>query len=136
MATIVKTEKRPLSLFGRLFRGLFLAFNLMMLFWMVSAMGAFSQLRSKSDAESLEQSIGAVAGFGVLIGLWIVIDLVLGILVLTTRAPKVLVEETVKPRWDARFRGNTERPGLGRRRDDRPLQAAAGGTAAGRATAS
>ena len=88
MATIVKTEKRPLSLFGRLFRGLLLAFNLMMLFWMVSAMGAFSQLRSEFDAESLEQSIGAVAGFGVLIGLWIVIDLILRESSCWRRAPR------------------------------------------------
>jgi hypothetical protein len=94
MSTIVRTEKRVRSTFGQIVKWIFVAFNLLMLVWLVSGMSAVSQMTADSDAARAGQVIGATIGFSMVLSIWVMGDLILGLLVLLTRGNTVIVEET------------------------------------------
>lgn len=58
-----------------------------MIFWLVSYFNAISDMGTgKSEAEQVGTAIGATLGTGFLASIWVVGDIILGILVLFTRA--------------------------------------------------
>ena len=95
MPTIVRKEKRQRSTFGKLIKFIFIAFNVSMIIWLVSAMGAISQMPIESDAARVGQALGATIGFSMILSIWMMGDVPLGIFVLLTRGDTVIVEETM-----------------------------------------
>ena len=93
MSTVIRTEKRIRSTFGKIVKWVFIAFNLLMLVWLVGGMGAVSKIPVHSDAERVGQAIGAVLGFSALVAIWFWGDLFLGLFVLLTRGNTIIVEE-------------------------------------------
>jgi hypothetical protein len=94
MATVVRTEKRQRSAFGQLIKWAFIAFNVLMVVWLISGMNAVSQMTVDSDAARAGQAIGATIGFSMVLGIWMMGVVILGLFVLLTRGDKVIVEET------------------------------------------
>lgn len=94
MTTIVRKEKRQRGVFGTFIKWTFIAFNVLMLLWLVSGMSAVSGIRPPTEAGRAGHAIGAAIGFGMILSLWVMGDIILGLLVLLTRGDKVIVEET------------------------------------------
>jgi hypothetical protein len=92
--TIIRTEKRERSLAGKLIKWAFVAFNLLMVIWIVGGLHSVSKIEVHSTAEKLGTGIGAGVGITMLLVLWALGDLILGIMVLVTRGNKVIVEES------------------------------------------
>ena len=90
---IVRTEKRERSVLGKVIKGIFIAFNLLMGLWLVGGLHAASKIQTFSAAEQIGAGIGVTIGVTVLLVLWAVGDLILGVLVLITRGNKVIIEE-------------------------------------------
>lgn len=98
MARIVRTEVRRRSFFGKVFKILFVIFNLLMAAWLVSYWVQIGDLMGKidTDAGRVGGSIGATLGTGFILAFWAAGDVVLGILTLLTRGKKILIDETVE----------------------------------------
>ena len=96
MSTVIRTEKYQRGPVGHVVKWLFIAFNVFMFLWLVSAIGAVSQLMPESDGARLGAAIGAAMGFSVLLSVWLMGDLILGLFVILTRGDKVVVEERVE----------------------------------------
>jgi hypothetical protein len=73
--------------FGTIFKWGFIAFNALMLIWLVGGMGAASDqvAQASSNAERAGATIGTAIGAGLIIGLWVGGDIILGLFVLFTR---------------------------------------------------
>ena len=93
MSTVVRIEKRQRSAFGQIVKWIFIAFNVLMLIWLISGMSAVSQMTPDSDAARAGHAIGAAIGFSMVLGIWVMGDLILGLFVLLTRGNKIIVEE-------------------------------------------
>lgn len=94
MSTVVRTEKRQRTIFGKLMKWIFIGFNLLMLMWFIDAATRISQMTVDSDAGRVGQAIGATLGFSVLFGVWIMGAILLGLFVLLTRGNTIVIEET------------------------------------------
>ncbi len=83
----VQLRKLTRGLFGKLVKWLFIGFNIIMVIWLFSYFGNVSQLTSSagSDAERAGAAIGATLGTGMLMGFWVLGDIILGLFVLFTR---------------------------------------------------
>lgn len=86
----VQLRKLKRGFFGKIFKFLFITFNILMLLWLVSYFGSIGELseRAASDAEQAGVTIGATLGTGMLLFIWAVGDLILGLFVLFTRPQK------------------------------------------------
>ena len=86
----VQIRKPKRGIFGKLFKWLFILFNLIMIIWLISYWSEIGNLveKSGSEAERTGAAIGATLGTGLLFGIWAVVDIILGLFVLFTR-PKV-----------------------------------------------
>ena len=80
-------RKRKRSFMGKLFKWLFILFNILMVVWLVTGMNAASNVVSSaaSEAERAGAAIGTGIGVAMLLGVWGIGDVVLGIFVLLTR---------------------------------------------------
>ncbi|MBA3395882.1 MAG: hypothetical protein H0T89_24840 [Deltaproteobacteria bacterium] len=80
-------NKPTRGVFGKLFKWSFIGFNVLMLIWLVSGMSAASKHveTAASDAEKAGATIGTALGAGVIVGIWVAGDIILGMLVLFTR---------------------------------------------------
>jgi len=94
---IVRTEKRERSVLGKVIKGIFVAFNLLMALWLVGGLHSASKIQTFSAAEQIGAGIGVTIGVTVLLILWAIGDLILGVLVLVTRGNKVIIEESASP---------------------------------------
>ena len=94
MATIVRTEKRQRSAFGKLIKWAFIGFNVLMIVWIISGMSAVSNIAVDTEAARAGRAIGATIGFSMILGIWMMGVVILGLFVLLTRGDKVIVEET------------------------------------------
>lgn len=94
MSTVVRTERRQRSPWGEFIKWVFVAFNVLMLLWLISALNAVSQFTAPSDAARVGHALGSVIGISMVLGLWVIGDAILGAFVLLTRGNKVIVEET------------------------------------------
>ena len=95
MPTIVQREVRRRGVFGKLFKLLFVLFNLLMLVWVVMALMLASDTigAAGSEAERAGGTLGATVGIGLLLFLWAVGDVILGMLTFFTRGRAELVTE-------------------------------------------
>ena len=93
MSTIVRTEKYQRSIFGQLVKWSFIAFNVLMLIWLVGGLGAVSNIQTQTAAERAGHVIGATLGFSIIVGIWLAGAVILGLFVLLTRGTKVIVED-------------------------------------------
>lgn len=76
--------------FGFLFKWTFILFNILMLVWVFGAAASVSELSDglTTDAERAGAAIGGTLGFGLILTLWVMGDIILGLLVLFTRPRK------------------------------------------------
>jgi len=82
---IIRTPKRgPI---GFIIKWAFILFNLLMIWWLISYFASVGELASNNDtdAEKAGTAIGATLGTGLIASIWVVGDIILGILVLFTR---------------------------------------------------
>ena len=84
----VQLRKPKRGFFGTIFKWVFVIFNILMAWWFFSAIGITGDAlnSARSDAEQAGAAIGSALGFSMILGLWAVGDIILGILVLFTRA--------------------------------------------------
>lgn len=80
-------RKPKRGIMGKLFKWVFILFNILMIIWLFSYFAQVGELSSAatSDAEKTGAAIGATMGTGMLLGIWVVGDIILGLLVLFTR---------------------------------------------------
>ena len=97
MAKIIRKETRKRGFFGWIFLLLFIAFNALMLLWLVAYWSQLSGTTAASEAEQAGRAIGGAIGSGMLLSIWAMGDIILGIFVLLTRGRKTIIEETVQP---------------------------------------
>jgi hypothetical protein len=107
VASIVRREKYERTAFGKLIKWGFIAFNVLMIIWIVSGLSAISNMQVHSTAERAGQVIGSAIGISWLLTLWAAGDIILGILVAFTRGDKIITEEAV-----GGFASAVERPAV------------------------
>ncbi|SIO36920.1 zinc-ribbon domain-containing protein [Rhodovulum sp. ES.010] len=78
------------GLFGTIFKGLLIVFNIVMLLWLIGYIGVLSDMNAglTDEAERAGAFVGGTIGMGMLLALWAMGDVVLGLLVLLTRPSK------------------------------------------------
>lgn len=81
----LKKPKR--GIMGKIFLWLFYLFNILMLVWLVGGMNAASDVvkQAASEAEKAGASIGAGIGFASILFVWVIGDVITGLLALMTR---------------------------------------------------
>jgi hypothetical protein len=93
---IVRREVSDRTVLGKLFKYLFIAFNIFMAFALFKGCSAAADgmQHTASDAEAAGAAIGTAIGVGSLLFLWLAGDVILGLFVLFTRKKKIIeVEE-------------------------------------------
>ena len=83
----VQLRKLKRGFFGKLFKWGFIGFNILMVIWLFSYWGSVGELANTagSDAEKAGAAIGGTIGTGMLFGLWVLGDIILGLFVMFTR---------------------------------------------------
>jgi hypothetical protein len=84
----IRKPKR--GFFGFIFKWLLIIFNLLMIAWLLSYWSKLGEMTSStmSSAEQAGAAIGGTLGTGLLFGIWVVGDIILGLATLLTRARK------------------------------------------------
>lgn len=93
MSAIVQRHVRKRGFFGKLFKFLFIAFNALMLIWVVSywvTLGGMFQTAA-SDATKTGMEIGAAIGTVALLFLWMAGSVILGLITLLSRGSTVVI---------------------------------------------
>lgn len=97
MSKTVTTHVRKRGVLGKVFKWCFVLFNILMAFWFFA--GFFSvggQVASETNAaRQVGGAIGATIGLAMVFGIWIVGDLILGVLVLATRGKMISFQEQI-----------------------------------------
>ena len=83
----VQLRRPKRGFFGKIFKFLFITFNLIMAVWIFSFFYGVGEVTNQmhGDAEQAGAAIGATIGTGMLLFVWFVGDAILGLLVLFTR---------------------------------------------------
>jgi hypothetical protein len=68
---------------------------MLMLLWIIGGLTSVFGTATHSEAERIGRDIGATIGVSMILGLWVMGDIILGIVLLLTRGDKVIVEEMV-----------------------------------------
>ncbi|GGI72814.1 hypothetical protein GCM10007978_08280 [Shewanella hanedai] len=81
---ILKLER---GFFGKLFKWVFILFNVLMTYLLFSYFGSVGEVVSTSDSEAAQTgaAIGATIGTSMIMGFWVFGDIILGLLVLFTK---------------------------------------------------
>jgi hypothetical protein len=81
-----KLRKAKRSFFGKIIKWSFIAFNLVMAFWIYAGTKSASEGMAALDgAEQAGAAIGTGIGVALLLGIWVIGDIILGLFVLFTR---------------------------------------------------
>ncbi|MBR0994163.1 hypothetical protein JQ580_25915 [Bradyrhizobium japonicum] len=96
MVEVIKTEKYQRGTFGTFIKWAFIAFNVVMLVWIIGGFHAASTIEVHSNAERAGRAIGSAIGVASLLTLWVFGDVILGVMVLFTRGTKVIVEKSIE----------------------------------------
>jgi uncharacterized paraquat-inducible protein A len=85
-----KLRKPKRSFFGKLVKYAFIAFNILMLLWLIFGIGGAAESieTAGSEAEQAGAAIGTGLGAMMIIFIWVAGDVVLGLMTLLTRAKK------------------------------------------------
>ncbi|WP_432415633.1 zinc ribbon domain-containing protein [Chromohalobacter israelensis] len=82
----VQLRKPKRGFFGKLIKWSFIGFNILMAVWLIGGMGAATEgMDAMSEAERAGATIGTGIGAAMILGLWVVGDIILGLFVLFTR---------------------------------------------------
>lgn len=83
----VQLRELKRGFFGNLFKWGFILFNILMVVWLFSFWGDVGSIveEANSDAEQAGAAIGATIGTGMVFGIWVSGDIILGLLVLFSR---------------------------------------------------
>lgn len=94
MPTVTRVEKRKRGIIGWFFLLLFLGFNALMLFALISGLGDAGQSMQgmTNEYERAGAEVGTALGAMMLIMIWAAGALILGLFVMFTRGKKVIVE--------------------------------------------
>lgn len=92
---VVRREVSDRTLFGKIIKWVFILFNILMLVWLVGGFSAASQHvgNATSEAARAGAAIGTALGVGMIMTIWVMGDVIIGILVLLTRRKKVIETE-------------------------------------------
>jgi len=86
----VQLRKPKRSFIGKLFKWTFVAFNILMMAWLVGGFNnATKGYDSLNQAEQAGAAIGTGIGMALLLGIWVIGSIILGLFVLLTR-PKAV----------------------------------------------
>ncbi|MFH6783036.1 MULTISPECIES: hypothetical protein [Methylobacterium] len=98
MARIIRKETRKRGFFGKLFKGAFIGFNLLMTLWLVGYLiDVIPKIeQSASSAAKTGGQIGVLFGVGLLCVFWIAGALILGLFTMMTRGSVTVIEERVE----------------------------------------
>jgi len=91
----VQREVSDRTAFGKFVKWVFIGWNVLMLVWMVTGIGAASNATAGAvnEAERAGAAIGTGIGFMFILMLWALGDVVLGLFVLFTRRKKLVTVE-------------------------------------------
>lgn len=83
----VQLRKPKRGFFGKLIKWSFIGFNILMVIWLFSYWGSVGEIANTagSEAEEAGAAIGGTIGTGMLFGVWVCGDIILGLFVLFTR---------------------------------------------------
>jgi hypothetical protein len=92
---VVRREVSDRTIFGKLVKWTFIAFNILMIFWVVAGFNVASETMQDTvnDAEKAGAAIGSTIGMGMIVILWALGDIILGMFVLFTRRKKIIETE-------------------------------------------
>lgn len=92
---IVQREIRRRGFFGKVFKLLFIVFNGLMAFWLISYWVTAAKMIDgyATKAEQAGGAVGATIGTSMIALLWVAGAVVLGLFTLMTRGEKILVTE-------------------------------------------
>jgi hypothetical protein len=95
MSTVVRHERYQRGVFGKIFKFCFVAFNLLMVVWLISYWVQIGSMYNgiTSEAGRAGASIGATVGTSMLLFLWLCGDVILGLLTFFSRGEKIITEE-------------------------------------------
>ena len=75
---------------------MFIAFNVLMVFWLFSYWGQIGGMQPESEAARAGAAIGGALGTGTILFFWVAGVVILGLSALLTRGRKVVVEEVIQ----------------------------------------
>lgn len=80
-------RKAKRSFLGKIIKWIFILFNLLMIFWLVGGMMSAGEVvnAASSEAERAGAAIGTGLAASMILTLWVIGDIIIGILVLLTR---------------------------------------------------
>ena len=82
----VELRKLKRGFLGKLIKYSFIGFNILMIYSIVVGTGSVTEgIETMSEAEQTGTAIGAGLGMTLLLGVWVMGDIILGLLVLLTR---------------------------------------------------
>jgi len=82
----VQLRKPTRGFFGKLFKWTFIGFNILMAFWLIGGVGSATEgMEAMSEAERAGATIGTGIGAALILGIWVIGDIILGLFVLLTR---------------------------------------------------
>jgi hypothetical protein len=97
MARTVTSHVRKRGVLGKIFKWTFVLFNIVMAIWFFGGLFMVGgQVANEADtARQVGGAIGVTLGLTMVLGIWLVGDLILGVLALATRGKNVSVGERV-----------------------------------------
>lgn len=98
MTTVVQRSVRKRGFFGKIFKWLFVIFNIAMLFWVIAYLGSIGGMveGAANDAEATGAAIGGTLGAGLLIFVWTAGAIILGLFTIMTRGETIIITESRK----------------------------------------
>jgi hypothetical protein len=92
---VVRREVSDRTIFGKFVKWTFIAFNILMIFWVFAGFNVASETMqgTVNDAEKAGAAIGSTIGMGMIVILWALGDIILGMFVLFTRRKKIIETE-------------------------------------------
>ncbi len=80
---VIHVPKR--GMFGKLFKWSFIAWNALMVYWLVAGMNAASNVKAPTGAQQAGRALGTALGASMIVGIWVAGSIILGLFVLFTR---------------------------------------------------
>jgi len=95
---IVRNEIRKRGFFGHIFKWLFIAFNVLMVVWLIGYFKLVGDLFSSQStgAARTGATLGGMIGTTVILWFWVLGDFILGILAFFTRGRLTIIEERIE----------------------------------------
>ena len=79
-------NKPKRGFFGKVFKWLFILFNILMIVWLIGGVGSATEgMDTMTEAEKAGTTVGAGIGMMMIMTMWVIGDIILGLFVLFTR---------------------------------------------------